>query len=190
MTAEPTPHLLFQHFTEPDYESIAMTLLDVYEEVYQKVIAEPFNTVAEFYRRLCGYSATPGWECVLASHDDQPVGYAFGHPLPADSTWWRGLLTTVPPGDIREDGFRTFALNEIMVRHPWRGTGAARAIHDEPINRRPEERATLLVEQALPRVRRRYEQWGYKWGYTWLATLQPDIPHAPTFDALVLPRHT
>ena len=84
------------------------------------------------------------------------MGYAFGHPLAPDSGWWRGLLTAVASDELEETGHRTFALNEIMVRTPWRGSSVARSIHDELVRARPEERATLLVEQTHPKVRRRY----------------------------------
>lgn len=178
--------LSYQHLSGPELSSVEPILLDVYAEIYTAVLTEPFSSDAAFYRRLCGYASRPGWDCVLASQEGQPVGYAFGHPLAPDAGWWRGLLTTVPSDDLQETGHRTFALNEIMVRAPWRGSNVARSIHDELLRARPEERATLLVAQTHPKVRHRYEQWGY----TWLAAIRPDVPHAPVFDALVLPLHS
>ncbi len=179
----PVAPLRLQHLSGSDLASVESTLLDVYAEIYAAVLTGPFSSEGAFYRRLCGYASRPGWECVLARQDGQPVGYAFGHPLAPDSGWWRGLLTAVASDELEETGHRTFALNEIMVRTPWRGSSVARSIHDELVRARPEERATLLVEQTHPKVRRRYEQWGY----TWLAAIRPDLPHAPVFDALVLP---
>lgn len=180
---DPAVELRFRRLSRPEFSSVASILLDVYVEIYAAVLTEPFSSEAEFYRRLCGYASRPGWKCVLASQNGQPVGYAFGYPLAPDSGWWSGLLTTVPADDLRETGHRTFALSEIMVRAPWRGSTIARSIHDELIRPRPEERVTLLVEQSHPRVRHRYEQWGYRW----LATIRPDVPHALVFDAMVLP---
>ena len=94
-------------------------------------------------------------------------------------------MPPVAPEVLAETGSRTFALNEIMVRAPWRGTTIARRIHDAPIHTRPEQRSTLLVEQSLPKGRRRYEEWGY----TWLGDLRPDVPYAPVLDAMILPLH-
>jgi ribosomal protein S18 acetylase RimI-like enzyme len=49
---------------------------------------------------------------------------------------------------LREDGTRTFALSEIMVRRAYTGQGIAHALHDELLGGRSEERATLLVRPA------------------------------------------
>lgn len=83
---------------------------------------------------------------------------------------------------MTETGSRTFALSELMVVEHVRGTGAAQQIHDELLRPRHEERATLLVERAHPRVRARYEEWGYQW----LGEVMP-FPNAPLYDAMVLP---
>ena len=175
--------LTMQHYDASALQSTRKVLLDVYAEVYANVLDQPFFTLGEFARRLDGYVAAPGWECVLGRIGDEPVGYAFGYRLPPNARWWRGLRTQVSPADIEETGTRTFALNEIMVRALWRGTDVARRIHDELVNGRPEERSTLLVEQTHPKVRKRYEEWGY----TWFAELQPDQPNAPVLDSMIMP---
>ncbi|MFF0413492.1 hypothetical protein ACFYUY_24030 [Kitasatospora sp. NPDC004745] len=56
-----------------------------------------------------------------------------------------------------------FALNELGVRTPWRGTGAARRIHEGLAGNRPEERITLMVNPAASdgKVLALYESWGY-----------------------------
>lgn len=182
MSERPEPLTL----TYVDAESgpaVRQVLVDVYAEVYTEALDQPFFSVAEFDDRLGGYMAAPGWGCVLARVGAEPSGYAFGYALRPNARWWQGLRTPVDPAAVEETGKRTFALNEIMVRGPWRGTGAARRIHDALMARREEERATLLVEQSHPRVRARYEQWGYRF----LGVLRPDLPDAPVFDALVLP---
>jgi hypothetical protein len=172
----------FRHVHAPDFPAVRQTLLDVYAEVYRDVLSEPFTSLDEFEWRLDGYVEAPAWEGVLGFDDGEPAGYAFGYSLQPNASWWRGLLTPVAPADIEETGTRTFALNEIMVRDPWRGTAAARRIHDELMAGRTEQRATLLVEQGHPKVRRRYEEWGYRW----LAALRPDVPHAPTLDSMIM----
>jgi GNAT superfamily N-acetyltransferase len=177
--------LNLRHYTAPALQSIRQVLLDVYAEVYADALDQPFATLEEFTRRLSGYAAAPGWECVIGRTGGEPVGYAFGYPLPHGARWWRGVRTPVSPADIEETGTRTFALNEIMVRAPWRGTDIARRIHDELMSGRSEERVTLLVEQTHPKVRRRYEQWGY----TWFADLQPNQPYAPVLDSMIMPLH-
>jgi hypothetical protein len=183
MPLDEPPDLIFRHMSRAGFPAIRQTLLDVYVDVYQDALSEPFTSLAEFNRRLGGYATAPGWECVLGIQGDETVGYAFGYTLQPKAGWWRGLLTEVPDGDLVETGKRTFALNEIMVRAPWRGTSVAQGIHDELMAGRREERATLLVEQTHPKVRKRYEQWGY----TWLGAIRPEVPYAPVLDAMILP---
>jgi len=68
-----------------------------------------------------------------------------------------------------------------MVRRPWRGTGAAKAIHDELLSGRDEERVTLLVHKEHGKVRALYERWGYR-------TVGETVPFegAPELCAMVL----
>jgi ribosomal protein S18 acetylase RimI-like enzyme len=112
--------------------------------------------------------------------DGELVGYALGYPLPADSGWWRGLRSDVDPAKLQEDGKRTFALTEIMVREGWRRRGYARALHDVLLAGRQEERATLLVLPDNMPARSAYLAWGwYK-----LGELQP-FDDAPVYGATV-----
>ncbi len=56
------------------------------------------------------------------------------------------------------------ALREIGVRAPWRGTGTARRLHDAFLDRRTEDRVTLMVNPLAGdgKVRALYETWGYR----------------------------
>lgn len=173
--------LTTNHYGHEQYDGIRGTLVDVYAEVYAKEIAaDPFFSADRFAERLTGHASNPGWWCVAGSVHDDTVGYAYGAPVRRGG-WWNGLRTPVDPGLIEEDGVRTFGLYEIMVRAPWRGTGIARAIHDDLMSERPEERASLLVEREHPRVRARYEEWGYRW----FGEMLP-APDAPLYDVMVL----
>jgi len=66
----------------------------------------------------------------------------------------------LPADCTTEDGRRTFAVFEVMVREPWRGTEGAARSHELLLRDRPEQRATLLVDASPTTVRRRYEHWG------------------------------
>lgn len=60
----------------------------------------------------------------------------------------------------------------------------ARGIHDELMGRRPERRASLLVDSEHPEVRALYESWGYRKA----GQMQPfDDSHR--YDAMVLDLH-
>ena len=174
------PVLTVTHYERAHFASIRGALLDTYAEVYAEEITErPFFSMEQFEHRLEGHAAVPGWGCVIGDVDGETVGYAYG--FRAQSGLWKGLRTPVDPELIREDGYRTFALCEIMVRAPWRGQGIARCIHDELMAGRSEARAQLLVEHEHPRVRALYESWGYQH----VGELLP-FPDAPLYDAMVL----
>ncbi|MFJ8620088.1 GNAT family N-acetyltransferase [Streptomyces clavifer] len=127
-------------------------------------------------------SPPPGWSCVVGCDDDQPVGYAYGAPLPPGSRWWRGLLTDVLADVTAETGTRTYALFELMVREPWRKTGVARQLHSALLATCREERAALLVDQDHPKVHALYQSRGW----TTLGDLRPRLPDAPLFHAMLL----
>ena len=68
------------------------------------------------------------------------------------------------PRDTDEDGTRTLALNEIVVRRAWRGTGVAHQMHEDLLKGRSEQRVTLLVNPKAGdgKVQAVYERWGYE----------------------------
>ncbi|MFD0549156.1 N-acetyltransferase [Streptomyces rectiviolaceus] len=156
-------------------------LLDVYAEIYAARLDEEFHTVERFDERLGWNTEVPGFTAVVGYLDETPVGYAYGCTLQTGTRWWNGLRTPVPDGAIVEDGARTFALSELMVVEKMRGTGAAKAIHDELLSGRLEQRVTLLVEREHPKVRSLYEGWGYEWFGEALPSTD-----SPLYDAMVL----
>ncbi len=155
-------------------------LVNVYAEVYADRLADPFFIVDRFTERLDSHLRAPGWEVVVGYAGNQPAGYAYGATRPAGSTAWRGVIPTPDPELARETGTRTFFLFELMVRVPWRKTGAAAAIHEELLRRRPEERASLTVEHDHPKVRALYERWGYRN----VGSVRP-FPDSPLFDVML-----
>ncbi|WBB57679.1 GNAT family N-acetyltransferase [Streptomyces sp. WMMC500] len=159
------------------------TLIEVYAEVYAaEAAADPFFSVDRFERRLDGHTSTPGWACVVGEVDGEAVGYAYGRPDSPEE--WEAVLDPVSP-EVRDYGRRAvFGLCEIMVRAPWRGTKVARGIHDELMQQRPEDRASLTVETAHPKVRSLYERWGYRK----VGEAQP-FPDSPRYDVMVLRLH-
>ncbi|MGQ4389889.1 GNAT family N-acetyltransferase [Streptomyces sp. SAS_270] len=170
----------FAHYGHDMLDTIHATLVSVYAEVYADDIAkDPFFSVDRFEDRLKG-QARPGWEAVVAFDGGEAAGYAYGAPLPENAAWWRGMVKPLPEKEIREDGQRTLALFEIMVRDPWRGTGLARRLHEELLAGRNEERVTLLVEPDHPNVKALYEEWGYQH----IGDQQP-FPDAPLYATMV-----
>jgi GNAT superfamily N-acetyltransferase len=149
------------HYGHTDAASIRELLLDVHGEVYEGS-DDPLAGRGEFAKFVDHWSSCEGFACVVGYDQGEAVGYAYGAPLSAATTWWAKVTPSLSAEFAAETGARTFALSELMVRQRWRGTGAARAIHDELLDGRAEERVTLLVHKEHGKVRALYEGWGYR----------------------------
>jgi GNAT superfamily N-acetyltransferase len=181
------PTLTFRRFDAAGSRSIRPVVESIYKDAYEEAIAKGdlFDSVEAFMRRFDAYTSRGSFDHVVAYEDGEPVGQTWGWPLDhrARTGWWRGLKAEPEPGFADEDGTRTFALSEIMVRSKWTGQGIAHALHDELLSGRHEQRATLLVEPDYDTAYRAYLRWGWRK----VAQLQPSLPDAPLFDVLVLP---
>ncbi len=155
-------------------------LLAVYAEIYAARLDDPFFSLPRYWERLEAYGKRDGFALVTGRLDGDLIGYALGYTLPAGSGWWRGLRGDVDPAQLQEDGTRTFALTEIMVREGWRRRGYARTLHDALLAGRQEERATLLVLPDNVEARGAY----LAWGWYQLGELQP-FDDAPVYAAMV-----
>lgn len=180
----PTPAVELRRYGRDDLDSIRQVLTDVYAEVYADRIADPFFSIERFEDRLEGHVSRDPWEVVIGWDAGEPVGYAYGSPLPPGSRWWEGMLEPLPEDLTTEDGHRTMALFELMVRRPWRKTGTAHRIHEELLAGRREERATLLVEPTHPKVKALYEAWGYR-----NVGDQRPFPDAPLYATMLRTLH-
>lgn len=173
--------LTIEYADSPGMRQRREDLLAVYAEIYANELSEPFFSVPRYWERLEAYASRAGFSLVLGWIDGELVGYALGYTLPPNAGWWRGLRGDIPPEVVAEDGHRTFAINEIMVRAAWRRRGYARALHDALLRDRPEERATLLVEPDNVAARGAYLSWGWRK----LSDLQPFVD-APVYEAMLL----
>ncbi|GAB2684069.1 GNAT family N-acetyltransferase [Nocardia thraciensis] len=180
--------ITFQRYTAADARELRDDVEYIFRGAYVEAIesGSAFASPEAFMHRFDAYtdaSRGPGFELVMARIVGGPCGQAWGWPLGPASRWWDGLQ--LDDGDIgaftAEDGSRTFALSEIMVRTEFTGRGIARALHDELLGGRPERRATLLVN---PNNRRAYDTY-LRWGWLRVGTLRPSWPDAPQFDVLI-----
>lgn len=169
------------HYTAEQARGIFDQLVDVYLEVYADT-DDPFFGEDRYRRQLAGHMSGPGFELVAAYDGGEMAGYVYGYTLPERARWWGGMTTEVGAELVRETGDRTWALCEIMTRPRWRGTGVGRALHDEVLAGRPEERATLLVEPENP-ARDVYLHWGWKT----IGQQRPGWEGAPLYDSMLLP---
>ncbi|MFI9631577.1 GNAT family N-acetyltransferase [Nocardia sp. NPDC051929] len=180
--------LNFQRYTAAQARELRDEVETIFRDSYVDAIesGEEFESPEAFMHRFDAYTdpARAGaFELVIARLDGEPCGQAWGWPLTAKTAWWDGLK--LDEGDqasfTAENGSRTFAFSEIMVRKQFTGKGIARALHDELLEGRPEQRATLLVR---PDNRRAYDNYR-RWGWHRVGTLRPDWPDAPRFDVLM-----
>jgi ribosomal protein S18 acetylase RimI-like enzyme len=174
--------LTIRHHDAAAMRAMREEILALYSEVYAGQLNDPFRTPERFWDRLDAYASRAGFAMVIGHVGDDLVGFALGYALPANSRWWTGLQGQHADDDefTREDGRRTFALNELMVHPAWRGHGYGRALHDALLRARSERRATLLVRPDNEPARSAYVRWGWKH----IGTVKP-FADSPTFDALV-----
>ncbi|GAA3387106.1 GNAT family N-acetyltransferase [Cryptosporangium minutisporangium] len=181
MTPSAPTHLVTRAYDTAGVREMQDELFALYAEVYADQLSDPFYSVERFADRFAGHSNRSTFRLVTGRIGTELIGYAYGGPLSANTQWWRGLREEIPPDVLTEDGSRTFALNEIMVKASWRRRGIARSLHDMLLDGRPERRATLLVDPANTPARTAYLSWGWQI----LGPLQP-FPDAPVYDALVV----
>lgn len=172
--------LEFIHYDAEQASEIFDQLVEVYLEIYADRHGE-FYGEDRYRRQLASHREAPGFALVIAYDAGAIAGYVYGFSLPENARWWSGMLTETPADLLRETGSRTFAICEIMTRKPWRSTGIGRALHDEILARRSEERATLLVDPENP-ARKIYIRWGWKK----IGQLRPGWTGAPIYDSLIL----
>lgn len=177
------PALRFRRYDAAGARSVRELVADIHRDAYGE--GAGFSSDEAFMRRYDAYTAQDGFDLLFAEQDGTAVGQAWGWPLDESATggWWAGLMNEPEPGFTREDGKRTFALSEIMVRQAATSQGIAHALHDELLSARAEERATLLVRPANTRAYHAY----LRWGWQSVAQLRPSWPDAPMFDVLTLP---
>ncbi|MEV7779738.1 GNAT family N-acetyltransferase [Kitasatospora sp. NPDC088351] len=114
---------------------------------------------------MSGAAVRPGRadRAVLARTDGgEPVGMAYGYPLPASTGWWDTLTMPVPDPVSREDGHRTFGLFELAVRPAWRGQRVATAVHHALVDGLTQERVLLNTRPEAEAAGRAYRSWGYE----------------------------
>lgn len=157
----------------------------VVQDLYERIFTEPPylegpQDFEDFRNMWRDRTRQPGFRLVVA-YDDAPVGFAFGRPLPADTSWWSGLLTPAPAQLVKEWDGRSFGINEIAVLPDWRRQGVARAMHARLLRGTGVERAVLLVRPEAEAAQAAYKRWGYQL----VGQVRP-YDGAPVYDGMVL----
>ena len=121
-------NLTFRRYDGEAARAARATVETVYRDAYVEAVAsgDPFDGPEPFMRRFDAYTEPGrGFDLVIAFEEGEPVGQSWGWPLRPGASWWDGLDAEPEPGFTDEDGSRTFALSEIIVRRPWTGRGVA-----------------------------------------------------------------
>ncbi|WP_433531666.1 GNAT family N-acetyltransferase [Micromonospora sp. CA-263727] len=171
-------NLMLQTYDSDAAEQLIDELVGLYLEVHSD--EGEFYGEDRYRRQLGAHRERTGWQLVTAAVDGELVGYIYGFPLPPQTRWWEGIRGDIPAGFTDEDGRRTFAISELLVRARWRRQGMARTLHDRLLGGRTEKRATLLVRPDNTIARRAYDSWGW----TQQARLRPGWDNAPEFIVL------
>jgi ribosomal protein S18 acetylase RimI-like enzyme len=138
-------------------------ICSLYYEVFS---APPFfwrDDESQLHRqRLTSLLDDPTFGFAVANADNELVGFAYGFRLPPDSKRWTRLTEPLPLQIAAEWPGRTFVLFDYAVRATYRGRGIGRALHDQLLGSRTEERATLTVQPTAADTKRIYERWGWR----------------------------
>jgi ribosomal protein S18 acetylase RimI-like enzyme len=137
--------------------------LEIFEElqaVYR--VAFPESDLGDHTWRTTNQAQTAGFAAVTARVDGALVGFAYGLPLRANTSWWSGLDPEGPEGFAAETGSRTFAVIDLAVLPAQRGKGLGRRLMSELLASRTEERATLATAPRKVENQRMYERWGWR----------------------------
>jgi len=134
----PAPELTFELVDA----ALAAEYADELLQLHAEACAGPLDgqEAALTAKRFRVQRRQPGFVLAEARSGGYLVGFASGQPLRPSTSWWRDLTTALPEEVTAERPGRTFALNEVVVRAPWRRQGIGSDLHDLVIRGRPEER--------------------------------------------------
>lgn len=173
-----------RHHPGSEFDAIRGTAVNLYREVFAHEIDEPFWSLERFSQRVARHAAMAGFGAVVAHVGDEPTAFAYGITLPATTRWWATIEPSpADPAFTHEDGHRTFALFEVLVRPEHQGKRMGRRIHDALLARRDEERVTVATHRGNTHARSTY----LRWGYHRIGTRQPPSP-APLLDVFLRAR--
>jgi ribosomal protein S18 acetylase RimI-like enzyme len=177
-----TPEL--RHYAGHEFSTIRNIAINLYRQAFGHEIDKPFWSVERYSQRIQRHAAISGFSAVVAYAHEEAIGFAYGITLPTTTHWWATIQPPLTdPTFTREDGHRTFALFEVIVKPEHQGQGIGRRIHDSLLAKRSEQRVTLATHHGNTHARNTYTRWGYRH----IGTRQPPPP-APLLDVFLRAR--
>jgi ribosomal protein S18 acetylase RimI-like enzyme len=178
------PDIELRHYTGRELSAIRNIAIDIYRGAFRHEIHKPFWSLERFSQRLQRHAAIAGFGAVVAYANEEAIGFAYGITLPPTTRWWATIQPPLTdPAFTREDGHRTFALFEVIVKPRYQGHGIGRRIHDHLLAPRSEQRVTIATNHGNTHARNTY----ITWGYHHIGTRQPTAP-APLLDVYLRDR--
>lgn len=173
-----------RHYTGHEFSVIRNITIDLYREAFGYELDEPFWSLERYRQRIERHATMSGFSAIVAYTKEEPIGFAYGITLPDTTRWWATIQPPLTdPTFTHEDGHRTFALFEVIVKPAHQGQGVGQRIHDELLAKRSEQRVTIATHQGNTHARNTYTTWGYHH----IGTRQP-APPAPLLDVFVRTR--
>lgn len=173
-----------RHYVGHEFGAIRNIAIDLYREVFGHEIDKPFWSVERYSQRIERHATMSGFGAVVAYTNEESIGFAYGITLATTTRWWATIQPPLTdPAFTHEDGHRTFALFEVIIKPEHQGQGIGRRIHDELLSNRSEQRITIATHHGNTHARNTYT----KWGYQHIGTRQP-TPPAPLLDVFLRAR--
>ncbi|MGH3853260.1 MAG: GNAT family N-acetyltransferase [Pseudonocardiaceae bacterium] len=172
------------HYAGHEFNAAQDIAINVYRETFGHQIDTPFWSIQRYGQRIKRHSAMSGFSAIVAYVNEEPIGFAYGITRPTTTRWWATIQPPLTdPTFTREDGHRTFALFEVMVKPEHQGQGIGQRIHNTLLAIRGEQRVTIATDHGNIHARNTYTRWGYHH----IGTRQP-TPPAPLLDVFLRTR--
>lgn len=113
---------------------------------------------------LDDYATRPDFKIAMLWRGQKITGYPYGFPLQQETLWWDGISPDepLPSGYVEEDGCRTVALIDIVVKRDARGQKLGSQLHAAFLKEYLADRVTLLSEPVLQPAYSVFQHWGYE----------------------------
>ncbi|MGH3692931.1 MAG: GNAT family N-acetyltransferase [Pseudonocardiaceae bacterium] len=173
-----------RHYAGHEFSTIRNIAIKLYRQAFEHEIDKPFWSVERYSQRIQHHAAMSGFSAVVAYAHEEAIGFAYGITLSTTTHWWATIQPPLTdPTFTREDGHRTFAVFEVIVKPEHQGQGIGRRIHDGLLAKRSELRVTIATQHGNTHARNTYTRWGYRH----IGTRQP-TPSAPLLDVYLRAR--
>lgn len=103
-----------------------------------------FYSKPRFLKRMKGYASRPFFRFITAHVGGELVGFTTTASLIPSSTWWEEMTPKQPPEFYPEDGSRTLAIFDVLVKEDFRGHKIATELHRLSVKDITFQRVTLL----------------------------------------------